>query len=287
VKEYSKNIFSWYGFRAKINKWLITVMLAIWSLIALSPLVYTFINSFKTRAGYANNRFWFIEMPTIANYTDMFGRFNFWRLLLNSFITTAGGVLLCTVVSFLAAYAISKIKFKGSSIIFMVIIATLMIPNQTIMYPLYQTAFDMKFVNNYLGLIIIYAAFGLPLGTYLIAAYLKSIPDDLLEAARIDGANHLQILIKVMLPISRPAVVTLAIINTVWMWNDLLLPLLILQNQKVTTLMVAVSLMRTQYDMNIPLISAGVVISVLPVLIAYFIGQRQLIKGLTAGAVKS
>jgi len=277
---------SWSGFKFKLNKWLITIILIIWSLICIFPLLYTFLNSFKTRAGYANNRFWFIEMPTFANYTDVLGRFNFWRLLLNSFITTFGGVVLCTIVSFLAAYAISKIKFKGSNIIFMLIIATLMIPNQTIMYPLYQTAFDMKFINSYLGLIIIYAAFGLPLGTYLIAAYLKSIPDDLLEAARIDGANHIQILTKVMFPISRPAVVTLAIINTVWMWNDLLLPLLIMQNQKVTTLMVAISLLRTQYDIHIPLISAGLIISVVPVLIAYFIGQRQLIKGLTAGAVK-
>ncbi|MCL4416005.1 MAG: carbohydrate ABC transporter permease [Actinobacteria bacterium] len=287
MKKSQVYLFSWLGFRLKLNKWLITVILIIWSLIAIFPLVYTFINSFKTRAGYANNRFWFVEMPTIANYTDVLGRFNFWRLLLNSFITTFGGVILCTIVSFLAAYAISKIRFRGSNLVFMLIIATLMIPNQTIMYPLYQTAFDMKFVNNYLGLIIIYAAFGLPLGTYLIAAYLKSIPDDLLEAARIDGANHFQILIKVMFPISIPAVVTLAIINTVWMWNDLLLPLLIMQSQKVTTLMVAVSLIRTQYDMHIPLISAGLIISVVPVIIAYFIGQRQLIKGLTAGAVKS
>lgn len=287
MKESRKANFSWIGVKVKINKWLITFILILWSLIALFPLFYTFLNSFKTRGGYAHSRFWFIEMPTMVNYTDVLGRFNFWRLLFNSFITTLGGVLLCTVVSFLAAYAISKIKFKGSNIIFMIIIATLMIPNQTIMYPLYQTAFDMKFINNYLGLIIIYAAFGLPLGTYLIAAYLKSIPDDLLEAARIDGANHLQIMTKIIFPISRPAVVTLAIINTVWMWNDLLLPLFILQNQKITTLMVAVSLLRTQYDIHIPLISAGLIISVIPVLIAYFIGQRQLIKGLTAGAVKS
>jgi ABC-type glycerol-3-phosphate transport system permease component len=144
----------------------------------------------------------------------------------------------------------------------------------------------MKLVGQYFGLIIVYAAFGLPLGTFLLAAYLRTVPDELLEASRIDGANHIQIITRVMFPVTIPAVVTLAIINTIWMWNDLLLPLLILSQEKRTTLMVAVSLIRTQYDIHVPLISAGLIIGMIPVIIAYLIGQRQLIRGMTAGAVK-
>jgi raffinose/stachyose/melibiose transport system permease protein len=270
-----------------LGKWFITFILIIWGIIALYPVFYTITNSFKTRVGYAQSRFWFVETPTMANYIEVFSRFNYWKLLFNSFITTLGGVVLCTIVSFLAAYAITKIKFKINNFVFLIIIFTLMIPNQTVMYPLYMTALNMKLINNYFGIILIYAAFGLPLGTYLISAYLKSIPDDLLEAAKIDGANHFQIATKVMFPLSIPSVVTLAIINTVWMWNDILLPLLILPDSKVTTLMVGVSLIKTEHDITIPLISAGLVIGVIPVLIAYLVGQRQLIKGMTAGAVKS
>jgi raffinose/stachyose/melibiose transport system permease protein len=275
------------GLRYKIGKWGITLILSLYGIIAMFPVFYTLINSFKTRLGYAQNRFGFPSSPTMENYFDVLSRFSYWRLLLNSFITTSGGVILCTVVSFLVAYAVTKMKFRWSKYVFLLIVATLMIPNQTIMYPLYQTALDMKLVGQYLGLILVFAAFGLPLGTYLIAAYLRNIPDELLEASRIDGANHFQIMTRVMFPVSIPAVVTLAIINTIWMWNDLLLPLLLLAQEKRTTLMVAVSLIRTEYDVHVPLISAGLIISMIPVIIAYLIGQRQLIKGMTAGAVKA
>jgi len=276
------------GLQHKLGKWTITVILSLYSaIVAAYPVFYTVLNSLKTRLSYAKNRFGFPTSPTLENYADVFSRFNFFRLLFNSFITTLGGVALCTVVAFLAAYAVTKMRIRGSSFIFLLIVATLMIPNQTIMCPLYQTALDMKLVGQYYGLILVYAAFGLPLGTFLIAAYFRGIPDEILEAARIDGANHIQILTRVMFPISIPAVATLAIINMVWMWNDLLLPLLILSQEQRTTLMVAISLIRTQYDVHVPLISAGLAIGMLPVIVTYLLFQRQLVKGMTAGAVKS
>jgi ABC-type glycerol-3-phosphate transport system permease component len=275
------------GLRYKLGRWGITIVLSLYGIVALFPVFYTLINSFKTRLGYAQNRFGIPRAPTLDNYFDVLSRFSYWRLLLNSFITTSGGVILCTVVSFMVAYAVTKMKFRWSKYIFLLIVATLMIPNQTIMYPLYQTVLDMKLVGQYIGLMLVFAAFGLPLGTYLIAAYLRNVPDELLEASRIDGANHVQIMLRVIFPVSIPAVVTLAIINTIWMWNDLLLPLLILSQEKRTTLMVAVSLIRTEYDVHVPLISSGLIIAMIPVIIAYLIGQRQLIKGMTAGAVKA
>ena len=269
-----------------IGKYFITIVLSIWGIIAIFPLFYTFINSFKTRLGYAEDRFWFSVKPTIENFIEVFNRFNYGKLFLNSVITTLGGVLLATIVSFLAAYALTKLSFRGSNLIFILIVATLMVPIQTIMYPLFQTANDMHLVGKNLGLIIAYSTFGLTLWTYLISAYLRSIPNDLIEAALIDGASHFQIMKNVMIPISKPAIITLSIINTVWMWNDLLLPLLIFSQGNQTTLMVAVAIIRTQYDVHVPLISAGLMVGMVPVLIAYFLGQRQLVKGLTAGAIK-
>lgn len=289
MKNKEKNAFDYLSFKNKTGKIFITIILSIWGIISLYPILYTIISSFKTRVGYAQNRFGLpgLETFTFQNYVTMAGRFNFLRLTLNSIIVTAGGVILCTIVAFSLAYAVTKLRFKGSNYIFLLVIATLMIPNQTIMYPLYQTVFDLKLVGTYFGLILVFAAFGLPLGTFLMAAYLRGVPDELIEAARIDGANHFQVMWKIMFPVAIPAVVTVAIINTVWMWNDLLLPLLLIPQPKMTTLMVAVGTLRSQYDINIPLISAGLVIGVIPVAIAYLLGQRQLIKGMTAGAIKS
>ena len=284
-----KDPLAFVSLKNKTSRISITIILSIWGIISLYPILYTIISSFKTRVGYAQNRFGLpgIDTFTLENYIIMSNRFNFLKLTLNSIIVTSGGVILCTIIAFSLAYAVTKLRLRGSNYLFLLVIATLMIPNQTIMYPLYQTALDLKLVGTYFGLILIFAAFGLPLATFLMAAYLKGVPDALIEAARIDGASHFQVMWKVMFPIAIPAVVTVAIINTVWMWNDLLLPLLLIPQPAKTTLMVAVGTLRSQYDINVPLISSGLVISVIPVVIAYLLGQRQLIKGMTAGAIKS
>ena len=182
----------------------------------------------------------------------------------------------------MVAYAVTKLHFPGRNIVFLVIVGTLMIPNQTVMYPLYQTVYSMGLINTHIGLILAFGAFGLPLGTYLISAYFKSVPTELVEAAVVDGANHFQILWRVMLPIAMPAVVSVGILNSVWMWNDLLL----VAGQDTQTLMVGVALFRGQHDVFVPLICAGLIIGMLPVISIYLAAQTQLIKGLTAGAVK-
>ena len=275
-----------YRLSGWVNKAAISLVLGVYALIAIYPIFYTLIASFKTRKGFADNPFNIPLDPTLSNYVEAFSRLHLGRLLLNSFITTAGGVVLVTIVSIMAAYAVTKLRFRGANIVFLVIVGTLMIPNQTVMYPLYQTVYAMGLINTHLGLILAFGAFGLPLGTYLIAAYFKSVPTELVEAAVVDGANHFQILWRVMLPIAMPAVVSVGILNSVWMWNDLLLPLLLVSGRDSQTLMVAISLFRGQYDVFVPLISAGLIIGMLPVITIYLVAQTQLIKGLTAGAVK-
>jgi len=269
-----------------LNSLVITVVLIGGGFVALYPFFYTLISSLKTRLEFAQNRFGLPTRPTIENYREAFDRLALGQLLLNSFITTLGGVLLTTVVCLLAAYAVTQLRFPGRNIIFLLIVATLMIPFQTIMFPLYQTMLAMQLADQYYGLILAYGAFGLPLGTYLLVTYFRSIPHELIEAAIVDGANHVQILIRVLVPISTPAIAALAILNSVWMWNDLLLPLLIISSQEHMTLMVGISLLQDQYDVNIPLMSAGLIVATLPIVAIYLAAQTQLIKGLTAGAVK-
>jgi ABC-type glycerol-3-phosphate transport system permease component len=162
----------------------------------------------------------------------------------------------------------------------------LVIPSQAIIYPLYQSILDLGFGGTYQGLILALAAFGLPLGTYQLAAYFKTIPEELIEAARVDGAGHLRVLFSVLVPVSIPAIAALSILNFVWMWNDLLLPLVIMGGSDKGTLMVGVALLSGQYDISIPLISAGLLVALLPVFLVYMVFQRKILAGAMAGSIR-
>jgi ABC-type glycerol-3-phosphate transport system permease component len=268
------------------NRAVITVVLVFGAFVALFPIYYTAATAFKTQKDYALSRFAPPSEPTLENFRLQFRRFAVARLILNSVITTAGGVVLCTIVALMVAYAVTKVRFPGRHLVFAFLVGTLVIPFPTIMIPVYQTVLGLKLMDNYAGLILAYAAFGLPLGVYLLGAYFRGIPDEIMEAARMDGTSHWQTIWRVMFPISRPGVAALGIINSVWMWNDLLLPLLILPGAQRTTLMVAVTSQRNNLEVNIPIISAGLTIAMIPILLVYLLFQRQLIKGMTAGAVK-
>lgn len=269
-----------------IVKWLVTFVLVVVAVVALYPLVFTVLNSLKTRTGYAQNPLGLPLDISFENYAETFVRMDVPRLLVNSIITTGGGLLLSTVAALFIAYAVTKLRIKGGNLIFLFIIAMLVIPSQVVIYPLYETILDLGLGGTYQGLIFSYAAFGLPISTYMLAAFFRAIPDELIEAARIDGAGELRILFQMMLPISTPAIAALSILNFVWMWNDLLLPLVIMGGSDKTTLMVGVALLSGQYDVSIPLISAGLIVALLPVMIVYLLFQRQILSGALAGAVK-
>ncbi|MDB5522314.1 MAG: transporter transrane protein [Rhizobium sp.] len=269
-----------------VTKWVVTFALVVVAVGALYPLLFTIINSLKSRTVYAQNPLGLTLDITFENYLETFNRMHVARLLFNSVITTAGGLLLSTVSALFVAYAVTKLRMPGGNLVFLFIISMLVIPSQVIIYPLYETILSMGFGGSYQGLILAYAAFGLPMSTYLLVAYFRAIPDELIEAARLDGAGEMRILFQVLLPISTPAVAALSILNFVWMWNDLLLPLVIMGGSDKTTLMVGVALLSGQYDVSIPLISAGLIVALLPVMIVYFLFQRQILNGAIAGAVR-
>lgn len=272
--------------RLVLTRWLVTAVLVVLAVVTLYPLIFTVINSLKTRASYSADPLGFLTDVTFDNYFETFERMKVWRLLLNSIITTAGGLVLSTVAALFIAYAVTKLKMRGGNYIFLFVIAMLVIPSQVIIYPLYETILDLGFGGTYQGLILAYAAFGLPLGTYLLSAYFRAIPDELIEAARLDGAGDFRILFSILLPISTPAIAALSILNFVWMWNDLLLPLVIMGGSDKKTLMVGVALLSGQYDVSIPLISAGLIVALAPVIVVYMLFQRQILSGAIAGAVR-
>ncbi|MEH1013169.1 carbohydrate ABC transporter permease [Micromonospora sp. CPCC 206060] len=271
---------------AQLGRYLLTFALVVVAVAAVYPLLFTVVSSLKTQAGFAQDPLGLPGGVTLDNYLEAFRRMNMPRLLLNSLITTVGGLVLSVLAALLVAYAVTKLRFRGGKLVFLLIIVTLTIPSQAIIYPLYQTVLDLGMSGEYQGLILAYAAFGLPLGTYQLAGYFQQVPDELIEAARVDGAGHFTILFRLLVPIASPALAALAIFNFVWMWNDLLLPLVIMGGSDSKTLMVGVSLLSGQYDVSVPLVSAGLIVALLPVLIIYLVFQRQLVSGALAGSGK-
>lgn len=267
-------------------KWSITFLLVLIAVVSLYPLIFTLLNSLKTNPEFAQHPLSLPKSINFSNYSETFTRMNVPKLFLNSIIVTFGGILLTTISSLFLAFAVTKLKFRGSQFIFLFVISMLVIPSQAIIYPLYQSILDLGFGGTYQGLILALAAFGLPLGTYQLAAYFKTIPEELIEAARVDGAGHLRVLFSVLVPVSIPAIAALSILNFVWMWNDLLLPLVIMGGSEKGTIMVGVALLAGQYDISIPLISAGLLVALLPVFLVYMVFQRKILAGAMAGSIR-
>jgi ABC-type glycerol-3-phosphate transport system permease component len=278
---------TWNSVRRALARAILFVFLAAISVSTVYPVLFSFNAAFKSQRDWTTNRFALSIPPNFDNFYDAWRRSSVPRSMLNSVITTVGGVVGAWVVCSMAAYAATKMRFRGRDTIFILVLASMMIPMQTILYPFYVLVKDLRLINQHHGLILTFTAFAVPMTTYQLAAYFKGIPNDLIDAAKIDGASSLQVLYRVILPIARPALVTIGIINSVWMWNDLLMPLMVMQKPAMQTLMVSLSLLRGQYGAVPTLIAAGVVIGVTPVIVMYLLAQEQLIKGMTMGAIKS
>jgi ABC-type glycerol-3-phosphate transport system permease component len=206
--------------------------------------------------------------------------------LVNSTIVTGSAVLIILFVSTTAGYAFAKLAYPGSSTIFLAVIAGMMIPIQSIIIPEYVNVSQVGLINHFPGAILVYAALGAPLGTYLMTTYFRGVPDELIEASLMDGASYLQVFRQVMLPLAVPAIVTVAVLQFIQVWDDLLIGLLFLQTPDVRTITVGLATLQSAHIVPVPALLAGSLVSALPAVIVYLIFQRQLIAGLTMGMGK-
>lgn len=271
----------------KIRQWLLVIPLALLAASTIYPLFFTLNVAVKDRKDFIISRFTLTAEPTFANFGRAwtFARIgeSFW----NSVITTTGAVMLLTLVCSMAAYAIGTMRFRWRNPLFFVILMGMMVPLQVVMVPFFRTAVDFHMLNTYHGLILAYTAFAIPFGTYMLTAYYSNIPREIFDAAKIDGASVWQSYYKIVLPLGKPAIATLAIINTLFAWNDLLIPLLIMQKREMRTIMVGIATLRGEHQADMPLFAAAIILGVIPVLIVFLIFQSKLTSGMTAGAVKS
>lgn len=272
------------GKREKRILWIISIPMAILALSCVYPVFFAINNALKSNKGYILDRFGIAWQPVLDNFVQAWTRSNLDAYFLNSLIVTIGAVALLLVVSSLAGFALAVLRFPYRKLIFIVILASLMIPVQVVLVPFYQTIIGLRLLNTHVGLIISYTAFFLPFSVYLMTAFYSGLPRELVEAARIDGAKLLQVWWHVMLPMGKPALITLGILNTLYCWNDVLISLLVLQDKR--TLMVGIAALRGEYTTNVPLLSAGIVLAAAPIVLIYIIFQRQIVSGIAVGAVK-
>jgi multiple sugar transport system permease protein len=226
----------------------------------------------------------FPSRVTLENYQALFTRLNLGRHLLNSIGVAVGGTLLSLLFNSMAGYAFAKLRFGGRDRIFAILIAALAIPGQVGMLPLFLLMRQLGLVNTYLGVLI--PSLASILGIFLVRQFALSIPDELLDAARVDGAGELRIFTSVVLPLLRPVLATLAIITFMNTWNDFLWPLIVLTDDAKQTLPVALARLVGEHALDTELMMAGAVLTVLPVLLVFLALQRSYIEGILMGSVK-
>ena len=210
----------------------------------------------------------------------------FGRWFVNSTIFALGSTTLSTVVAALAAFAIARMDFRGRYTLASISAALMIVPPVVMIIPLFVQLTNLNLVGTYPGVIMIYAGLTIPFSVYMLTTFFRAVPRELFESAVMDKASHLRILGGIVLPLSAPALVTLVVVNTLWVWNDLLIALVFLPSDELKTLMVGVTVFRSKYNLDVPVTMAGLLLAALPMAVLYLFGQRFFIRGLTAGAVK-
>lgn len=224
------------------------------------------------------------DNPTLDNFGKVMDAFPFWRYLWNSTVVSVLTVLCNIVFCSLAAFPLARMKFRGKQLVFILILSTMMIPFQLLMIPIYLLALKLDLQNTYLGLILPHAATAF--GIFLMRQAFLAIPYALDESAYMDGANSMQVWWKILMPLVRPSLVTLAIFTFMMAWGDFLWPLIIASDNSMYTLPLGVNALAGSFSSDWRMIASGSIISILPIVILFVLLQRYFISGATKGAVK-
>lgn len=270
---------------SRLHAWLVNGALLLLALASLAPLLWMLSVSFMPMG--EASRFPPPLLPgeaTLDNYRRLFLRTDAARNFANSLLVAGSITVLSLLVNAMAGYAFAKLRFAGRDRVFQLLLAALVVPAQVAMLPLFLLMKELGLVNTYAGVIV--PALATVFGIFLVRQYARSIPDELLEAARIDGAGELRIFFQIVLPMLKPILVTLAIFTFMAAWNDFMWPLIVLTDQERYTLPVALAALSREHIMEVEMMMAGAVVTVVPVLLLFLLLQRYYIQGLLLGSVK-
>lgn len=256
------------------------------ALVFLVPFYFVIVNSLKP---FSEILLYTSALPKEVmwdNYTLAMEKMKFWKVFTNSLIITIFSNIVIVIFCSMAAYMLVRTKSKLSTFLFFLFVAAMVIPFQSIMIPLVKFTGKIGLINSIWGLVIMYLGFGAGLSIFLYHGFIKGIPVELEEAAIIDGCSRFGVFWRIVFPLLKPITVTIIILNSLWIWNDFLLPLLVLKDESLRTIPLATFYFFGQFTKQWDLALAALVMSIIPLLILFFFLQKHIIKGITSGSIK-
>lgn len=255
-------------------------------LVALYPIVLMVASSFKTNMEIFANPLSLPQSFSLDVYRKLWEAVPFGDFLLNSVIVSVTSVVLIAVFSAMAAFYVARFSYRWTGVLYFFFLVGLMIPIKLGIVPLFLLMKNLGLLNSLWSLILIYTASGIPISVFILTGFFRTLPVELEEAARIDGCNHFQVFWRVLLPLIRPALGTVVIINFISAWNDFFFPLIFIQEDALKTIPVGMMVLFGEYETDWSLLFAGLTLSALPMIVVFLLASRQFMEGLTAGAVK-
>jgi raffinose/stachyose/melibiose transport system permease protein len=265
---------------------LLEILVVIGALVFMVPFAFVLLNSFKPIAEIVKNASAWPQTFTWQNYTKTIEQIKFLRVLTNSLIISGGSIAGMVILGAMAAWKMARTGNRIARIMFFLYVVAMVIPFQSLMIPLVKVAMVLKMLNTRWGLIIIYFGFGMPFTVFLYHGFVKSVPRDMEESGAIDGCNDLRLFWQIVLPLLKTITTTVIILQTLWIWNDFLLPFLILYKQKLHTIPLAVNRFFGQYLNQWDKALAALVLSIIPIVVFFLFLQKNIIRGISAGALK-
>jgi ABC-type glycerol-3-phosphate transport system permease component len=256
------------------------------SLSAMFPLYYMISGAFRTQAAWNHAQIGLPSTTSTAAFSGVWRAAQLGIYLRNSVIVTSVTVFLSVAVAAMAGYSFSKIQWRGSRPLYLFVLSWFAVAPVALIVPVYVEMTRLNLINTYWSAILFYAALNTPFNTYLMASFFSGLPDELIEAGRMDGAGIHGVFVRILLPLAKPALATLCIFNFLFVWNEFVFALLLLQSDAVRTATVGVLSLEGRYTINDPMITAGLLIVSLPVIGIYVFFQKYLVNAIVAGAIK-
>ena len=262
------------------------VIMILWSFIAVFPLYFLLINTFKVKKEIYTNFFGLPKKWTLENYKALFSNSDFFAYFRNSFLVVVISLFMILMLGSLAAFALAHWRTKFSRVVYYFFVIGMMLPIKIATIRLIQIMKTLNTLNTLFSLYPVYIAMGLPTAVFILTEFIHGLPGELYEAAYMDGAGRFKIWYRIVIPLIRPALATVAIYNLVPIWNDLWFPLIFITRESSKTVLLAVTRLQGQYTTDWPKVLTVLAMSALPVIALYLTMSKSFIKGLTAGAVK-
>lgn len=262
------------------------LFLIIVAISTIYPIFFMIITAFKSKYEYMLNMFGLPKEIVTSNFQAIFKSFDIPQLMFNSFFVCITAVVIGLIINSMAAYSMTKLHYRGRNTLFKTFMFVLMVPSQALMMPVYVIVYKLGLINTYMGIILVYVSTSIAFSTYLLVQNCKDIPDEMVEAAKIDGAGHIKVFVRIILPMLKPTMATLAILNFLAYWNEIVYTRLILQKTELHTMTLGLMTINGKYGTNMPLLMSGLIVNMIPAFLIFVLFNKYLSKGIAMGSGK-